>query len=197
MGRQSGSSQPRWRSPLESTQDKSERLEREGAGALEQEKVVVSKQSRDVKVLSTEVVQDENGTAAVVRIRNTGKTALAQIPVSIDVRGSGAGKSLFRNDDPGLEPSLVRVRCSARQEFEWVNDQIAAAEKPSAVKAKVGGEVRAPTPWSASRAAAGTACPQGGSGRVRREPLEGGAAQARDLRGGSQGRPSRGRRPGR
>ena len=51
--------------------------------------------------------------------------------MSIDVRGSGAGKSLFRNDDPGLEPSLVRVPCPG-QEFEWVNDQIAAAEKPSA-----------------------------------------------------------------
>jgi hypothetical protein len=124
----------------ESTQDKSERLERDGGGALAQEKgVVVSKQSRDVKVLSTEVVQDENGTAAVVRIRNTGKSALAQIPVSIDVRGSGAGKSLFRNDDPGLEPSLVRVPVlRPGQEFEWVNDQIAAAEKPRAVKAKVG-----------------------------------------------------------
>ena len=124
----------------ESTQDRSERLERDGAGALAQEKgVLVSRQSRDVKVLSTEVVQDDNGTAAVVRIRNTGKSALAQIPVTIDVRGARAGKSLFRNDDPGLEPTLVRVPLlRPGEEFEWVNDQIAAAEKPSAVKAKVG-----------------------------------------------------------
>jgi len=124
----------------ESTQDKSERLERDGGGALAQEKgVVVSRQSREVKVLSTEVVQDDNGTAAVVRIRNTGKSALAQVPVSIDVRGAGEGKSLFRNDDPGLEPTLVRVPLlRPGEEFDWVNDQIAAAEKPRAVKAKVG-----------------------------------------------------------
>ena len=122
----------------ESTQDKSKRLERDGGGALAQEKgVVVSRQSREVKVLSTEVVQDENGTAAVVRIRNTGKSALAQVPVSIDVRG--AGRSLFRNDDAGLEPTLVRVPLlRPGEEFEWVNDQIAVAQKPGAVKAKVG-----------------------------------------------------------
>ena len=124
----------------ESTQDKSARLERQGAGALEQEKgVVVSRQSRDVKILSTDVIQDENGTAAVVRIRNTGRSALAQVPVSIDVRGAGAGRSLFRNDDAGLEPTLVRVPLlRAGEEFEWVNDQVAVAGKPGEVRAKVG-----------------------------------------------------------
>lgn len=123
----------------ESTQDKSARLEREGGGSLAGQKgVVVSKQSNDVKVLSTDVIQDENGTAAVVRMRNTGKTALAQVPVSIDVRAR-AGSSVFRNNQPGLEPALVRVPLlRAREEFTWVNDQIAAGEKPRAVRAKVG-----------------------------------------------------------
>ena len=124
----------------ESTQDKSERLEREGGGALAQEKgVVVSRQSRDVKVLSTDVIQDDNGTAAVVRIRNTGKSALAQVPVSIDVRGRARASPCSATTTPASSRRLVRVPLlRPGEEFEWVNDQIAAAEKPRAVKAKVG-----------------------------------------------------------
>jgi hypothetical protein len=123
----------------ESTQDKSARLERQGAGALEEQKgVVVTRSSRDVKVLATDVLQDENGTAAVVRMRNTGKAPLAQVPVTIDVRAR-AGKSVFRNDDAGLEPTLARVPLlRPGEEFTWVNDQVAAADKPRAVRAKVG-----------------------------------------------------------
>jgi hypothetical protein len=123
----------------ESTQDKSARLEREGAGALtEQRGVVVSRQSDVVDVLSTQVLQDEHGTAAVVTLRNTGKQALAQVPISIDARAR-SGKSVFRNDDAGLEPALVRVPLLRPQQvFTWVHDQIAAAARPRAVRAKVG-----------------------------------------------------------
>jgi hypothetical protein len=123
----------------ESTQDKSARLEREGGGAIaEQKGVVVSRSNRDVKVLSTDVVQDENGTAAVVRMRNTGRSAIARVPVSIDVRARG-GKTVFRNDDAGLEPTLAHVPVlRPGEEFVWVNDQIAAAGQARDVQAKVG-----------------------------------------------------------
>ena len=124
----------------ESTQDESARLEREGGGALggRQQGVVVTRRSDEVEVVSTEVLQDENGTAAVVRMRNNGATALAQVPVSIDVR-AGGGRSVFRNDQAGLEPALVRVPLlRAGEEFTWVNDQVAAAGRPRAVRARVG-----------------------------------------------------------
>jgi hypothetical protein len=127
----------------ESTQDKSARLERQGDGAIEAQKgVVVGRANDEVKVLSTHVIQDENGTAAVVPVRNTGRATLVQVPLSIDVRGR-AGRSLFRNDQPGLEPSLARVPLlRPGEELTWVNDQIPAAGKPRAVRAKVG-EARA------------------------------------------------------
>jgi hypothetical protein len=122
----------------ESTQDKSARLEREGGGTLREKGVVVTRQNPDVKVMSTSAVQDENGTAVVVRLRNTGRRALAQVPITVDVRGN-ARKTLFRNDEPGLEPTLVRAPLLLpHKEFAWVNDQIAAAEKPRNVRAKVG-----------------------------------------------------------
>ena len=107
----------------ESTQDKSKRLA--GSGAVLSDKgLVVRRQSSDVKVLSTDVLQDENGAAAVVEMRNTSKQALVQAPVSIDVRGAG-GKSLFRNDQPGLETALTHAPLLEPDErFFWVNDQV-------------------------------------------------------------------------
>ena len=124
----------------ESTQSKSARLEREGGGGVgKQRGVVVSRQSADVKVLSSDVVRDENGTAVVVSMRNTGRDTLAQVPVSIDVRGKGGGRTLFRNDQAGLEPTLAHVPLlRAGREFTWVNDQVAAAGTPRTAKAKVG-----------------------------------------------------------
>lgn len=122
----------------ESTQDTSARLERQGGGALREKGVVVTRQNRDVKVISTSAVQDENGTAVVVRLRNTGRRALAQVPITIEVRGAGR-KTLFRNDDPGLEPTLVRVPLlPPGHEVTWVNDQVTAAARPRDVKANVG-----------------------------------------------------------
>jgi hypothetical protein len=122
----------------ESPQDKSARLEKEGGGVLREKGVVVTKQNPDVKVVSTGAVQDENGTAVVVRVRNTGRRALAQVPITVDVRGKGR-KTLFRNDDPGLEPTLVRAPLLLPgKEFVWVNDQVIAAESPRNVRAKVG-----------------------------------------------------------
>ena len=121
----------------ESTQDKSKRLA--GSGAVLSDKgLVVRRQSSDVKVLSTEVLQDENGAAAVVEMRNVSKQALVKVPVSIDVRGAG-GKSLFRNDQPGLETALTHAPLLEPDErFFWVNDQVDPARSRRSVKAKVG-----------------------------------------------------------
>jgi hypothetical protein len=126
-------------SGCESTQDKSARLAREGKGVkLDTTGTVVRKQTSRVRVLSTAVIQDENGTAAVVSMRNTGGRPLARLPVSIDVRGRN-GKSLFRNDAPGLEPALAGVTLLGPSErLLWVNDQAEAAAKPRRVSAKVG-----------------------------------------------------------
>ncbi len=89
-------------------------------------------------MLSAGAVQDDNGTAVVVRMRNTGRRALSQVPITVDVRGAGRG-TLFRNDDPGLEPTLVRAPLlRPNEEFAWVNDQVTAAGEPRDVRAKVG-----------------------------------------------------------
>lgn len=126
-------------SACESTQSKSERLGREGKGvSLGGKGLVVTRKSRDVRVLDADVLRDENGAAVVVDLRNTSKRALAQVPVSIDVR-DGAGKSLFKNDAPGLEPTLVKApMIGSGQRLLWVNDQVDVAQRPRDVEAAVG-----------------------------------------------------------
>jgi len=122
----------------ESSQDKSKRLEKNGA-KLEQEKgLEVSEENRDVKVSATTTLQDENGTAVVVSMRNGSTQPLAQVPVLVDLAGAN-GKSVYTNATPGLDVSLVRVPLlEPGAEFEWINDQVAAPGKPGRLTVKIG-----------------------------------------------------------
>jgi hypothetical protein len=121
----------------ESTQDKSARLKAQGGGLQKERGVTVAKRAKDVKVVSAAVLSDPNGTAVVVTLRNTSTRTLRDLPIAIDVRGAH-GKSVFRNDQPGLEPTLAHVPVlRARQTFTWVNDQVEATGARS-VRAIVG-----------------------------------------------------------
>ncbi|HKG39226.1 MAG TPA: hypothetical protein VKB25_09585 [Conexibacter sp.] len=128
-------------SGCESTQAKSARLEREGAQQLVGERgLVVRAQNRDVRAVATSVLQDQNGTAVVVVLRNRSPRPFGRVPVAIDVRGRG-GRSVYRNDAPGLDPSLVEATgVPASGELVWVNDQVTPAGKPKAASARVGAE---------------------------------------------------------
>lgn len=107
----------------QSTQSKSAELAAEGGGASKEQGLEIGRASRDVKVTSTTMLGDRNGGAAVVELRNTGKRTLIDVPISIDVRKGG--KSVFANDAPGLEPSLVGVAAlEPGESIAWVNDQV-------------------------------------------------------------------------
>jgi type III secretion system FlhB-like substrate exporter len=122
----------------QSTQDKSSRLEAQGKGLLAEHGVAVARRTKDVEVLSTAVIRDQNGTAAVVKLHNVSNHTLWNLPITIDVRGA-RGRSVFRNDAPGLEPTLAHVPLMRPGEtLTWVNDQIEAADTARSVKATVG-----------------------------------------------------------
>jgi hypothetical protein len=110
----------------QSTQSKSAELAKEGSAAVSNEQgLKIGKKSRDVKVSRALVLSDANGGAAVVELRNTGKKTLVNVPIAIDVRKGG--KSVFANDAPGLEQSLVSVAALRPGEsLAWVNDQVFA-----------------------------------------------------------------------
>lgn len=128
-----------------STQEKARQLSEGGGEAFAAEGVKVGKANPDVKVVDTAVVTDANGSAAVVVVRSSAKRATAALPVAIDVQGAD-GKSVFRNDAPGLEPSLTTLTSALPgKEIAWVNDQVAATGKPAKVAARVGvGKGKAP-----------------------------------------------------
>lgn len=126
----------------ESTQDKAAKLAASSGEAFTQKGLEVTKENPDIEVVDTWALQDENGTAVAVRLRNRSKDRLVEVPIAVDVQDAG-GKSLYRNDASGLDPSLVGIAMlRPEEEVTWVNDQVVAAEKPAKVEAKVGEEKR-------------------------------------------------------
>jgi hypothetical protein len=125
-------------SACQSTQDTSAQLAREGRKAFSEKGIVVLQRARDIRVVETAAFQDRNGAAAVVVLRNESPEAIAGVPISIDVVGPGGG-SVFKNDAPGLEPSLTHAASlPARGELDWVNDQVTPSGQVQSVKPTVG-----------------------------------------------------------
>jgi len=121
----------------QSTQDKSAELEAKSGTAFKEKGLKVKVASRDVKVGSKTVLSDENGAAVVVELKNTTDRTLVSVPVAIDV--TDGKKSVFKNDDPGIEPSLAGVALlGAGKSIAWVHDQVLATGKVSAVEVKAG-----------------------------------------------------------
>lgn len=123
----------------ESTQSRSAELEKEGGKELLSDAgLKIDKESSEVKVTSATVLGDANGTAVVVGLHNDSGKNLVDVPILIDVRDA-KGKSIYRNDVPGVEPALASVPyIPAGGDTEWVNDQVLATGKPKSVKVKVG-----------------------------------------------------------
>lgn len=109
----------------QSTQSKSAELAEQGGVASKEQGLKIARVSRDVEVTRATLLEDDNGGAAVVELRNTSRKTLVDVPIAIDVRKGG--KSVFANDAPGLEPSLTGVPVLAPGEsIAWVHDQVFA-----------------------------------------------------------------------
>ncbi len=122
----------------QSTQSKSAEIGAE-LGPVKQEKGLrISKRSKDVKVVSTALLTDSAGSAVAVVVRNESDRDLANVPIAIDVLDA-KGKSVYRNDLPGLEPALTSIPfVEAGKEATWVHDQVLATAEPKTVKVVVG-----------------------------------------------------------
>jgi hypothetical protein len=130
---------------VETTQEKSATKAKLAKRAITGQKgLSIGKANRDIEVTSSGVVQDPNGVAAVVRLKNTGRTQ-AVLPVAITV-SDAKGKKLYANDVPGLDPSLVSLPVlRAGEEVDWVNNQILVAGHAKAVTAEVGAAKSSPS----------------------------------------------------
>jgi hypothetical protein len=121
----------------QSTQDKSAELAKQAKGLAEQEGLKIARVSKVVRVGRKAVLTDKNGTAVVAELRNSSRRTLAKVPVAIDV--TNGRKTVFRNNDPGLEPALVGVSVlRPHQRLLWVNDQVLATGRARKVRVRVG-----------------------------------------------------------
>jgi hypothetical protein len=126
----------------ETTAEKSARLERQAKlaanGSLSQKGLSITRESAVVSVVRTTVVHSSEGAVAFVTLRNSSAHALSGVPIAITVKDAG-GRTLSRNDAPGLQPSLVSVgSLPARGELTWVDDQVPPGGAPASVVARVG-----------------------------------------------------------
>jgi hypothetical protein len=123
---------------VETTQDKSAKRSKLAATRIAHQKgLKIGRSNPHIKVEQSAVVQDPNGVAAVVLVRNTGDTQVA-LPVAITV-ADAKGKKLYANDTPGLDKSLVTLPVLRKgEQAYWVNNQILVAGKAQKVDAVVG-----------------------------------------------------------
>lgn len=134
----------------ESSQEKSAQLEKAAKLAKAEHPVQVAKglsiahASSAVRVVATQAVHSSEGTAVVVTLRNVSTHTLRDMPIAITVKGAG-GSTLYQNNAAGLEGALTTVSLlAAGAQFDWIDDQVQAAEAPASVSAVVGEAPQAP-----------------------------------------------------
>jgi hypothetical protein len=128
----------------ESTIDQAKKIAKNGKVAFEQHGLTVTAIDRQIRVVRTAVISDASGTAVVVELRNSGPRAIIDAPIAINV-SDREGRSIFRNNLPGLEEDLDHVPLLLPgQVFDWVNDQVLPNGTPARVAARVGTGPHAP-----------------------------------------------------
>lgn len=125
-------------SACQSTQDRSAKLAK-GAGRLAHRSGLTLKSSnRSVRIVSTHVLHDPNGTAAVVELENRSPRAMANVPVALELLGRD-GKPLYRNDKAGLAQSLVSTPLlPPGRRVVWVDDQVLGADTARRATVRIG-----------------------------------------------------------
>lgn len=122
----------------QSTQDKSSELAKNAKSVAQEKGLTVTRQNPDVRVVRATALSDQNGAAAVVELRNASRKTLINVPIAIDVKDA-TGASVFKNDTPGLQPTLVgQPVLLPGQDVAWVNDQVQASGDVKSVTATVG-----------------------------------------------------------
>jgi hypothetical protein len=122
----------------ESTVDAAKKISSQGIKAFQGHGLTVGHVDRHIRIISSAVVHDANGTAAIIALRNSGSQVMTDTPIAIDVRDA-AGRSVFENDQPGLENDLSHVPLlPPGKVVDWVNDQVLPTGTAARVAARIG-----------------------------------------------------------
>jgi hypothetical protein len=107
----------------QSSQDKSREIKAR-AEATAPKPLVIPKPNKDVKVMDTTLLHDQNGDAIVVSLKNESKETLVSVPILIDIRDA-KGTTVYKNNTAGLDFALNHIAVLEPGEtFLWVNDQV-------------------------------------------------------------------------
>lgn len=116
----------------ESSQDKSREI-RAHAEATAPKPMVIPKPNKDIKVVDTTLLHDQNGDAIVVELKNESNQTLVSVPILVDIRDA-KGKTIYKNATAGLDFALNHVAVLQPGEtFFWVNDQLTGQGKTAKV----------------------------------------------------------------
>jgi hypothetical protein len=122
----------------ETTQEKSEKLERQAKHLKLNEKgLSITHVSTVVKVIGIGSVHSSEGAAVAVTVRNGSARTLRAVPIA--VTANDASGPSYQNDAPGLEAALTALPSLApHATVTWVDDQLPAGSAPTSVTARVG-----------------------------------------------------------
>ncbi|HST33909.1 MAG TPA: hypothetical protein VLJ80_10385 [Solirubrobacteraceae bacterium] len=127
-------------SGCETTAEKSAKLERQAKRVtLQQEKgLTVARESTTIAVVGTALLRGPERAAAVVTLKNRSAHAQREVPIAITIKDI-RGRTLFENDEPGLERALVSIpSIPPHASVVWIDDQVPASGRPASVSARVG-----------------------------------------------------------
>jgi hypothetical protein len=125
-------------SACETTERQSARLAHAGASIAAARTSGAGAQNRSVGVGAVALLDGQGRSAAVVELINNSAATQRDVPLRIDVI-DGRGRSLYRNNLQGIEPSLQQLALlPARARAWWVDDQVLAPPGRHAVRVQVG-----------------------------------------------------------
>jgi hypothetical protein len=101
--------------------------------------------NREVRVLRSVLVAAAGQSAVAVELSNTGSSAQVAFPVLIAVHDAH-GKTVYRNDTEGIEPSLQSLALLPGHKTEWWVDNEVAGVAPTSVSVAVGASKAAASP---------------------------------------------------
>lgn len=115
----------------ETTQDRSSRLEAEAAKAGGSASLVADpvRRGKQVAIAKRTLLEDENGKAVVLELKNKRSRAVRNLPIRLELRGAG-GDVVYSNAVKGLDRSLVSLAAlPAGGSGFWIHDQLAVKGK--------------------------------------------------------------------
>lgn len=122
----------------ETTQEKSAKLEAQGAEIAKVEKIKIGAANQSIDITQQTLLTDQYGSALVLRLKNSSPKPQVDVPLGVVVKND-KGKAIYKNDIQGLEDGLIKIPfIEGSSDGWWVNDQVLVTQKPKSADVTIG-----------------------------------------------------------